>query len=332
MDKKLWQIGAFVLLGSLCVVSTGQGAFQDGLVSYWEFDGTLADTNLLNNGTMMGTNATPTYDTGKFGQGIDLDGVDQFVEIANESAFDFVGQDFSISAWFRVDAFDKDWQALIAKGEGNRWRVHRRGGDVPEALTWNGGNADVPAYDAAAMPINDGQLHHFLGVSDFTNGEVRQYLDGVLVATGPAPTVENNDMPVMIGENPDARGRTWNGLIDDVAVWGRALDNAEIANIWNNGNGASIRSLLDNPPVQGDVNGDGVVNIADFEPIRQNFLQSVTTRAEGDLNLDGTVNFDDFRLWKSNAGAVAATASVPEPGTMVLIAVGLLGALRLRRR
>ena len=72
----------------------------------------------------MGTDSTPNFDTGKFGGGIDLDGVDQFVQIGgDESDFDFLNQDFSISAWFRVDAFTKNWQALIAKGEGDRWRA-----------------------------------------------------------------------------------------------------------------------------------------------------------------------------------------------------------------
>ena len=92
----------------------------------------------------------PTAD-GQFGQGIALDGVDQFVEtpVENEEMFDFQdGTGFSISAWFTVDSFNKSWQALIAKGEGNRWRVHRRGGE--SVFTANGGSGDV----SRALPMS----------------------------------------------------------------------------------------------------------------------------------------------------------------------------------
>jgi hypothetical protein len=85
-------------------------------------------------------------------------GVDQFVEIAaeNEEMFDFQdGTGVSISAWFTVDSFTKNWQALVAKGEGNRWRVHRRGGE--NVFTANGGNADV---SQGTTDVCGGGVHH----------------------------------------------------------------------------------------------------------------------------------------------------------------------------
>ena len=66
-----------------------------------------------------------------FGSALALDGVDQFVEITggDNTALSFEGGSMAVSAWFRIGGFDKGWQALVAKGEGNRWRVHRRGGE-----------------------------------------------------------------------------------------------------------------------------------------------------------------------------------------------------------
>ena len=136
----------------------------------------------------------------------------------------------------------------------------------------------------------------------------------MLVSTGAAPTIVNNgnggqpfpdNPPLLIGENPQTGNRTWNGPIDDVAIWNRPLTDAEIASLWNNGTGNSLGALLDpnTAPVPGDVNGDRTVNNADFEIIRGNFLLSATTLAEGDLNRDGLVEFADFRIWKNNAPA-----------------------------
>ena len=204
------------------------------LIAYWPFDGDLSDKAGNNDGEAQGTDDI-SYDDGQFGQGIDLDGVDQFIQtpVENEEVFDFQdGTGFSISAWYRVDEFTKSWQALIAKGEGNRWRIHRRGGEGQ--LTGNGGSGDVAG---ATGDINDGEIHHLVLVSDPENGEVHFYSDGELVSSGGAPALQSNDNPMMIGENPDARGRTWGGLIDDVGVFNRPITEDEVALIYNGGNG-----------------------------------------------------------------------------------------------
>ncbi len=80
----------------------------------------------------------------------------------------------------------------------------------------------------------------------------------------------------------------------------------------------------------GDVNLDGVVDLADYTIIRDNFYTG-TTSEDGDLNLDGAVTEVDFRIWKDAFGG-GAPASVPEPATWALAIVGLAGAYVLRRR
>lgn len=109
----------------------------------------------------------PTFAEGKIGQSLQLNGVNEFVEVnpSNEARFDGFDEEgnqtgFTVTAWFRVNAFEKDWQALIAKGEDNRWLIHRRGGE--SVLTGNGGNADVSQGTTA---INDGEWHQATLVS-----------------------------------------------------------------------------------------------------------------------------------------------------------------------
>jgi hypothetical protein len=114
--------------------------------------------------------------------------------------------------------------------------VHRRGGE--NVFTANGGNADV---SAGSTDVNDGEIHHVALVSDPDGGEVRFYVDGELEGTSGAPSIESNDNPMMIGENPDARGRTWDGLIDDVGVWNRPITEEEVALIYNGGAGTSLK-------------------------------------------------------------------------------------------
>jgi hypothetical protein len=47
---------------------------------------------------------------------------------------------------------------------------------------------------------------------------------------------------MMIGENPEARGRTWHGMIDDVGIWDRPITEEEIALIYNDGGGTALVS------------------------------------------------------------------------------------------
>jgi hypothetical protein len=112
--------------------------------------------------------------------------------------------------------------------------------DAESDLSWSGGAADVfggPAIDGGAM-------HHVVGVSEHGRS-VRLWVDGALAATGEAPALaDDSDMLLHIGANQQAPGREWEGRIDDVAIWSRALSRREIAMIWNGGAGASIGDLL----------------------------------------------------------------------------------------
>jgi hypothetical protein len=197
-------------------------------------------------GTARGTAPIPFVD-GKagFGKAIKLDGNNQFVEITggNENELEFPGGSMSIGAWFKVDAFDTSWQALISKGEGENYRIARR--DVGNSIAYAGGVGegadDVPN-------INDGQWHHVVAVSDATGAAfgTALYVDGVLRGVNATkPVLAQSDFRLMIGENPGARSREWEGLIDDVAIWNRVLTAAEVAALYSGGQGTPVGVLGD---------------------------------------------------------------------------------------
>ncbi len=89
----------------------------------------------------------------------------------------------------------------------------------------------------------------------------------------------------------------------------------------------------------GDVDGNGTVEILDFNIIRDNLFETEIDGqpvlwGDGDLTGDGLVGFEDFREWKEFAppeAVAAASFAVPEPGTLVLAGCLLL-ALTFRTR
>lgn len=79
------------------------------------------------------------------------------------------------------------------------------------------------------------------------------------------------------------------------------------------------------PPLAGDVNGDGVVDLVDFNLLKANFGATGpnVVRGDGDLNGDSSVDLVDFNLLKSSFGATSS--AVPEPAAWI----GLCGGLAL---
>ena len=160
-----------------------------------------------------------------------FDGIDDYVEVENESIFDITNQ-ITVSAWIKVNAFTKSYQAIATKGD-SAWRIQRWSSTNRIEFACTGLSHSIPHGSLIGnINVNDGQWHHVAGVYDGTR--IYLYIDGVQdVNTLTSGSIKTNDYKVMIGENAQQRNRYWNGLIDDVRVYNRALDPSEIVALPN---------------------------------------------------------------------------------------------------
>jgi hypothetical protein len=77
----------------------------------------------------------------------------------------------------------------------------------------------------------------------------------------------------------------------------------------------------------GDINMDGLVDVADYDIWAANVGLTGAHWAQGDLNGDGLVDVADYDIWAANVGA---TSSAPEPLTITALSLGGLALLRRR--
>ena len=85
--------------------------------------------------------------------------------------------------------------------------------------------------------------------------------------------------------------------------------------------GAGVTGLV------GDYNGDGAINAADYTIWRDTLGSSTDLRADGDNNT--IIDQLDYAVWTAKFGTAGSglAAAVPEPGSMVLAALGGLAIL-----
>ncbi len=200
---------------------------------------------------------------------------------------------------------------------------------------WEATEFDNPLFDV--VNIGSTRWAGWIGDDGVDGGGVvgghRHTGDGHTYIVGQDSYITNN--------SPDLDSNGWG---DDVGINLGLRDNDDVEGnsvfLGNLSFGGSLQQdeAGITPPliVPGDVNGDLVVDMNDFEPIRLNFGQAVAARTDGDLNEDFFVDFDDFGEFKvaflDGGGSAADIQWVPEPSTGVLLLLVGLGLLVTRSR
>jgi hypothetical protein len=205
------------------------------LKGYWRFndspfDGDAFDSSGYIRGGSLAGDANFVPDP-EWGQVLSLDGDGDYVQIT-----DFKGvtglTTRTVSAWIKTDVVDDG--DVVSWGEaaaGKRWLLYINNSGCLQVAVYEG-NKRTTSPD-----LRDGAWHHIAAVlpMGYTNvADVDLYVDGLLVAPENTATVEQgidtgSMSDVKIGIFDDDQNRYFNGLIDDVRIYNRALDGGEIA-------------------------------------------------------------------------------------------------------
>ncbi len=171
-----------------------------------------------NNGAAVGA----TFTTGKIGKALQFDGVDDYVNLFKPTSLTSLSTALTIEAW--INSNDNTGQHLIFDNcenlatEGYCLYINNN------EFRFTVGKAGAPT--ASAVGISSG-WHHVVGTYDNTNAKI--YVDGILKNTTAAtgPLAQAGDEDIIIGKN-SAGGDQFNGIIDEVRVYPRALSAEQI--------------------------------------------------------------------------------------------------------
>jgi len=214
-----------------------------GLKGHWKLDdgaGTTAlDSAGLNDGTL--TNG-PTWTTGRLCGGLSLDGTNDYVQLAGSSTLISGDSSFSLSAWFQTTtlyttsptALGGRILTVYQSNLGSQVSKAAIGvfGDNTDTVMFMYENPGVTVITKTSSSLNDGQWHHLAGTYDAGTNTAMLYYDGAFAASADAGTIVSaGTEPARIGTGTVVNDGIFNGLVDDVRIYNRALSASEVKSL-----------------------------------------------------------------------------------------------------
>ncbi|HEY3181756.1 MAG TPA: LamG-like jellyroll fold domain-containing protein, partial [Gaiellaceae bacterium] len=207
-----------LLAGSFCPSSAHAGT---GPVAAYSFDAgsgtTLADlSGNGNNGTITGASWT----SGKNGGALSFNGSSSYVTVPDAASLDLTTA-MTVEAW--IFATGSSFGTIVAK--------ERTGGGFPYGLEQGGSDSDSyvntgTQYRSGISTLTLSTWTHLAGTYD--GSTVRFYVNGILAgSTTASGTLNQTSDPLRIGADL-TWGEYFQGKIDDVRVYNRALSTSEI--------------------------------------------------------------------------------------------------------
>ena len=213
---------------------------QDSLIAHYKLDGNAQDATVNGNDGIIYGNPTSTADRfGNPNSAYKMDGIDDIIRISNfNDGVMPTADEFTSSIW--IKPIGKKTSHIFSQGTGC---IATSKEYLTMGLTYNSGYSDFYASLYYTNPwaifddvyVFDGDWHHV--VYTYDKGSSKLYVDGNLISTQTVTHPPNNNFFYTsstdwtiggIHSNNCGYNAHYDGYIDDVRVYTRALNSAEI--------------------------------------------------------------------------------------------------------
>lgn len=223
----------------------------DGLVCHLTFDGDVQDHSGGDQGNHGKAVGEPVYESGRVGRAIVLRGsAGQYVDLGRSEALQFgdrqSGGDFSVSLWVRIDTSQK-WPVLVTNKDysskpSENSSSHTGWGlflHTDKRLRWNcKDDKNAALYIEHVGPVLAGGAWRHVAVTHDRKGRAVAYVDGRSVGSvymGTLSSTVDAGLPTVIGNDGLYGMGAWDGAVDEMGIWRRALTPAEVWSVYSAG-------------------------------------------------------------------------------------------------
>ena len=227
----------------LLLANPGYAEIDETVVLYLSFDESTGDvvkdgSEYGNHGKIVATNKVKRVE-GKFGGAIEITGLSaDLVVIPSSDSLKIRGQ-ITMMAWIKSPKWtNHDWiiDKHCADGADNVNFSYGLGIIDGGQKTWFalGSGVAQPSLEVPKVP-SLGEWHHLAGTHD--GKTMRLYLDGEVLGekTEKFDVQATNETEVRIGCGKNRGEYSFNGIIDEVVIYNRALDAKEIKHVMKSG-------------------------------------------------------------------------------------------------
>ena len=232
---------AHAFIGKILVVilaiALSQNCWAD-LVAHYTFDGNADDASGNDNdGTVYGATLT----TDRFGaanSAYSFDGINDYIRVADAPELDGMDE-LTVSLWINISTANHEAELLnkylhytgTVVDDSYNMGIDPAPGGATVAFQYATADGYVIKISSAVLPL--GSWHHIAGVYTGTEGSV--YIDGSRVALwrddpeSPGPlNIVASDLLIGCGEQPGSLVKFFNGSVDDLRIYDRALSDSEV--------------------------------------------------------------------------------------------------------
>lgn len=274
-------------LASAAALFTGPFARGgDELLAYWPMDETGGTAVPNSSSTSAATHYNgASWVAGTINNALSFNGVNQYVSAAVTVPL----TNTAVSMWFRTSQAGGGLYATTEGGGGHDRHIYLNGGNIHSRI-WN-----EETISSTGKNYADGQWHQVVHTFGGVAGGQKIYVDGVLVASGNKSASDfSTQTHVFLGYSHSSPTQFFNGQLDDVRIWNRALTAAEALALAQRSGTANYP----NPPSIGIIGGaplkldwlaptgatshdiylSGSPDIANSTPASEDFMGNFTTK------------------------------------------------------
>ena len=251
MQKTLLILAVFTL-GTTAFSQIPNYVPQNGLVGWWPFNGNANDeSGNGNNGAVNG--ATLSIDRfGVANKAYSFDGVDDFISILRNFQ-----DSFTTSIWFKSNG-NNQYKPLIDACNVN-WEVQII--DLHITYVSFNNSLNYQLFNSNTLITNDNWNNL---ICTYNSNILTFYLNGILIDQFTVNTLQTNMGNYIFGASLTGSDQYYDGSLDDIGIWNRALTECEIQDLYHAQLGSqAISAGLDQSICAGDnviLNGAGGSN------------------------------------------------------------------------